>query len=421
MNTKSVLNFLGQSGKGVRLCFITTIVCLILSCSDLAFGQPLQHSDHHKAVPLSGAEVIHLLDSMVVERYQQSTGQWSTRWKEEFTYSSDGRLEQMIYGSWMKTEGDRNKYKVNYTYDTAGKLTLADGLLWDTTTSKWLNNYKYENFFDTKGNKIREVNYFWHGEDSTWANDYIYEYVYDDNGYLIQEIYKFWKEDIGDWMNYSKSDYFNDEEGICTQFSRYYWDHIANHWVVSYKYEYTFNDDGNEIQLMVTGWDTTQSQWFTAAKYDYSWDDNENKIQDLSYDWDTITDQWVARQKYDYTYDIHGNRISYMLYQWNNERDEWDYFDRGSNYYSSLDITVNAGNESRGQYIWPNPAADYIAIDLHDDGPVWFEIYDIQGRKVASQRLNRNTRIPVFHLDNGVYLYVIYGRDRISGKLLIRK
>ena len=106
MNCKSVLNFSGQSGTGVRLCCITTIVCFMLSYSDPAYGQPLRNSDHHKAVPLSGAELIQLLDSTVVERYQQSTGKWSRRWKEEFTYSSDGRLEQMIYGSWM-TNGRR--------------------------------------------------------------------------------------------------------------------------------------------------------------------------------------------------------------------------------------------------------------------------------------------------------------------------
>jgi hypothetical protein len=222
-------------------------------------------------------------------------------------------------------------------------------------------------------------------------------------------------------MNFSKSDYFNDEEGIRTQFIRSYWDSAANQWVASYRYEYTCNEDGNEIQLIVTGWDTAHSQWFTVARYDYSWDENENKLQDLSYDWDTITGQWVNRQKYVYTYDIHGNMISYMLYQWNKEGDEWDYFDRGFKYYSPLDITYNAGNESRGQYIWPNPAADFLVIDLRDNGPVWFEIYDMQGRKVASQRLNGNTRIPLHHLDNGVYLYVIYGRDRISGKVLIRR
>jgi hypothetical protein len=113
--------------------------------------------------------------------------------------------------------------------------------------------------------------------------------------------------------------------------------------------------------------------------------------------------------------------ISYKLYQWNKERDEWDYFDRGSKYYSPLNITYDTDSESRGQYIWPNPAADYIVINLPDYGPVWFEIYDMQGTKVASERLNGNTRIPVFHLDNGVYLYVFYGRDMISGKVVIRR
>ena len=405
----------------IRSFILCGILLLVMLNQTSVECQALQNHEHEPSGFKSSQEVILLLDSSIAEHYNNSTGQWSRRWKEEFTYTSDGKLSQLIYGNWEKEEGAGNKFKEVYTYNTDGNMILAYCCLWDTITGQWGNDHKHENTFDAKGNKIKETSYFWHRDDSTWANDFIYEYAYDASGYVIQEIYIIWDNGNDQWMNYSKSDYFHDEEGNCTQFFRYYWDQTANQWVVSYKYEYIFNDDGNEIQLMVTGWDTTHSQWFTAAKYDYNWDDNENKIQDLSYDWDTITGQWVARQKYDYTYDIYGNMISYKLYQWNKERDEWDYFDRGSKYYSPLNITYDTDSESRGQYIWPNPAADYIVINLPDYGPVWFEIYDMQGTKVASERLNGNTRIPVFHLDNGVYLYVFYGRDMISGKVVIRR
>ena len=369
----------------------------------------------------SASDLIQLLDSVVVERYNGSTGLWSVRWKEKFTYSPGGRLDQMIYGSWMKTEGDRNKYKEDYTYDTAGQLTLTRGYRWDTTTGQWVNNYRQEYFYDAEGNRSSKVSYFWHDDEGLWAEDYRYEYTYDDKGYMIQEIYRVWDEDNSEWINYGKYEYTNDEEGICTQFISYQWDGVISEWVVSYMYEYTFNGDGHETGLMITGWDNTLSQWFNASKNEYGWDDNGEKILELGFVWDTITDEWMYNTKYDYTFDVNGNVNLYSYYRRNNNQSGWDYVDRGFYYYSTADITEIAGNALLMPRVWPNPAADYVVFDIREAGPVWIEIYDMQGRVVASRQLNGNKEVPVNHLHEGLYLYVINGKNRISGKVLIKR
>ncbi len=369
----------------------------------------------------SASDLNQLLDSVVVERYNGSTGFWSIRWKEKFTYSTGGRLEQKIYGSWMKTEGDRNKYQEDYTYDTAGQLTLTMGCHWDTTTGQWMNNHRQECFYDTGGNRSSKVSYFWHNDEGLWAEDYMYEYTYDDKGYMIQEIYRVWDEDNSEWINYGKYLYTIAEEGICTQFISYHWDGVISEWVVSYMYEYTFNGDGHETGLMITGWDNMLSQWFNASKIEYGWDGKGEKILELGYVWDTITDEWMYNTKYDYTYDVNGNVTLYSYYRRNNDQSGWDYVDRGINYYSTADITEIAGNTSLIPCVWPNPAADYVVFDIPEAGPVWIEIRDMQGRVVASLQLNGNKEVSVQHLREGLYLYVINGRNRISGKVLIKR
>jgi Secretion system C-terminal sorting domain len=417
---------LPNQGRYLRGLVSTLILALIAIIN--AFCQP-PCSNNRLAGSTSKAHtrygpasyIVQLLDSTVVERYNGSTGQWAVRWKEIFSYSSGGRLEQMIYGSWMKTEGDRNKYKEDYTYDTAGQLTLTMGCRWDTTAGQWVNHYRQESFYDTEGNRICLVSYFWHSDEELWAEDFMYEYSYDDKGNMILEIYKVWDEDNGEWMNYGKYVFTNDEEGTCTQFIRYQWDGISSEWMVLYEYVYIFNDDSREIGLMITGWDNTLGQWFNSSKCEYSLDDNGNKILELDYVWDTISDEWVYSTKYDYDYDVNGNVTFYMYDRWNKDQYRWDNVDRGFNYYSMADITDIAGNASPMPCVWPNPADDYVVIEIREAGPVWIEICDMQGRIVASQQLNGNKEVPVHNLCEGIYLYVIHGRNRISGKVVIRR
>jgi len=232
-----------------------------------------------------------------------------------------------------------------------------------------------------------------------------------------------WNDTGNQWLNSSKYEYIKNEDGKNTRFIRYKWDSNVNQWMASYNYEYTFDDKGNEIQSLIYNRDTTLSQWLIAAKHEYSWDADGNKIQDLSFDWDTITSQWINREKYDYAYDIYGNRILYIMYRWNKDVSDWSYFDRGFNYYSSRNITEIQGKELTSIRVWPNPADDYIRVDLNPmSGNATFELYDMQGRKLLSQGADINNRISTSRLTSGVYLYRISINTHIfAGKISIRR
>lgn len=407
---------------GVSINLLWFMIVFFLPAGQCILGQFNQLIAHPGTRHKSVYESIHLLDSIIVERYNQTTGQWAQRYKEEYNYSTGGRLLQMIYGSWMKTEGDRHKYKVDFTYDATGNLIMEMGWRWDTITVQWLNNYMSENTYDANGNRIIETSYFWHSDDSLWFDDYIYEYAYDENGYMTQESYKFWDEYNNKWQYYSRFDYTNDENGNCTQFNRFKWDDISDKWVISYHYEYIFDENGHEIQLLVSAWDTILHQGIPDTKHDYSWDGNGNMIRDLYYTWDTITGQWENYKKYDYTYDVNGNVSRYTYDMWNKDISDWTYFDRAFKYYSLLDITGTYGNELSEINVWPNPASDYLIFDIDESGAVKVVIYDMQGRKVLARQLdNSKPQVPVSHLNNGIYLYVIYGSKMYSGKVVIRR
>jgi len=67
--------------------------------------------------------------------------------------------------------------------------------------------------------------------------------------------------------------------------------------------------------------------------------------------------------------------------------------------------------------VYPNPAIDYLNIDIHtqDLVQVEFEVYDIIGNsiKVAPERLTANKyRVPVSELHSGYYMLIV--RDPYS-------
>lgn len=73
---------------------------------------------------------------------------------------------------------------------------------------------------------------------------------------------------------------------------------------------------------------------------------------------------------------------------------------------------------------YPNPASDFITISAPSPGNNYsLMIYDAIGKLVYTTTFNPGKRIPISHLDNGIYLYEVFLRNEKvkSGKLQVTK
>jgi hypothetical protein len=71
--------------------------------------------------------------------------------------------------------------------------------------------------------------------------------------------------------------------------------------------------------------------------------------------------------------------------------------------------------------VYPNPASEYIQVegDL-DTGEARVMMYDVSGKMVMNQVLDRGGRIPVSHLSDGIYVVrLVQGSKVKTGKVMI--
>ncbi|NJK85482.1 MAG: DUF3836 domain-containing protein [Bacteroidales bacterium] len=361
---------------------------------------------------------IQVLDSFITERYNESTRQWVPRWKEEFTYLPDGCIEQVIYGSWVKPSGNGEKFRETYSYDSNKNLIEAIGMKWDTISMDWVNDHKYEFLYDDNENLIEKAAYFWNKTDNVWNNDFKNNYSFNESGNLSQEIYIVWNKSDNDWVNYNKCIYFYEEE-ILTHYIRFQWNESTEKWDTAYRNEIFWDDNGCEIEGKVYKWDTLSSDWSILSNYYTPRNDDGNIIQYLNYGWNSSSTEWINNYKYDYTYDSQGDLILFISYYWDPGENQWKHYDRSTYHYSEQNITGFLRNNLQVN-VYPNPSYQFISVEVAGTtNPLYFELFDLQGKEILSVKFIERIDIDVRHLKTGIYVYrVIYNNQIITGEII---
>lgn len=89
-------------------------------------------------------------------------------------------------------------------------------------------------------------------------------------------------------------------------------------------------------------------------------------------------------------------------------------------------LDVSDLNSSKGFSLYPNPASDFVNLNIDQTGKYSIKIYDMAGKSVfvqKAQNLNANStvKIPVSNINSGVYVISIEGENQSFTKKLIIK
>ncbi len=79
------------------------------------------------------------------------------------------------------------------------------------------------------------------------------------------------------------------------------------------------------------------------------------------------------------------------------------------------------GNVRTSYYIYPNPGADYIQINMSSDTKVSLTIYNISGQKVKAFNLTGNQKINIANLPAGMYTITINDGRKMDVKRFIKR
>ncbi len=372
-----------------------------------------------------------------------STNRWVNGYKDEYAYDAHGNLTQDLDYGWAdSTNRWINWSKYECTYDVNENLTMEIYYTnWDSSTNQWINGYKEEYAYDADGNLTLGISYDWVASTYQWDNDYKYEFAYNTNGNLIKDIYYYWIDSTNRWVNVNKEEYAYDANGNRTRKIGYYWVDSTNQWVNGYKEEYAYDANGNRTRKIDYDWDNSTNQWVNDGKLECAYDVQGNFALEIDYDWDNSTNQWVNAIKEECTYnnsysftellfpedlfwDIENGDsvffvhmlISDMFYHWNKNTNEWENSEKDLYYYSNLNITgVSQHNPNLDVKVYPNPATGYVVVALkHSVSPAQFELYNMAGQKVISQKIFDRQQIPISNLKSGIYFCKITYKGKIQ-------
>lgn len=100
----------------------------------------------------------------------------------------------------------------------------------------------------------------------------------------------------------------------------------------------------------------------------------------------------------------------------NNIPEEFNNFSRFANGVDNAQDVVQT-------IVYPNPSNGHLTITVSLKDCI-FEVYDVIGKKVMSQKLNENeTKVDISSLNNGTYLYKITQHNNVikADKLVLNK
>lgn len=391
------------------------------------------HFKHLKKTPKSTLELKMGLDSMIQEGINDETG-YLEYYKMEFTYNDKGlNTGATEFSKDSANQAWSAEFNYTYSYNEAGLLVQEVLVsLIDTFTMKYEYAYNENNLLSL------ETEYYWFPDSSQWLVAYKTEYFYDENWNLTEEISSYWNEYEQLWQEGNKIEYFYDENNILLY--EIYSSFNADAWVPNSKNEYTYDESGNLIQEIYYEADGILKEWIMSDKAEYTYNENDDLTEEIFSYYEIENAQWLPDYKGDYTYNttysfnelLLPNVFSYDLlyfnhmlesfnsYTWSDELKGWIDDGAGSCYYSEYDINASIATQIiKNVQIYPNPAVNYVMINMEKAGPCQFELYDISGRKVLSENI-LNNKVDLSGTGNGLYFYVVtIDGTKFSGKLMV--
>ncbi len=329
---------------------------------------------------------------------------WESTFIVDISYGSNQQPASLITLQWDSDSDEWQKYfKAEVAYNSDGNIQQSTIYMWDSSSDGWLNVGDMELTYDSVGNLIMDITSIFGMKSKT-------EYSYDTNGNFIMEIMSDWDTDNSKWVGNEKAEYPYDAQGNQTIDILYIWDESSAEWIKDEMTERRYDANGNMSQESHSVWEQSGNSWVNSTREEY--------ICDKNYD---LSDLILPPDNEVYVNQIHMvTKVFY--YSWDSSSSNWDLGGDANAYYSEHDMTIAAELNGAVIRIYPNPATDFVTIDLQQiSNPVQFELIDIQGHKIMSREIVNTEIISLKGLSEGLYFYnLLSGEERISGKIIKR-
>lgn len=382
-------------------------------------------------------EYMYNLDLDLIDEIQTDITSSISYSKKEYSYLSQGKLNEVIYSTSFDSINWVNVKKDTIEYDQNQNPLVQNTLNWNSLTAIWENS--------PKTNDIR-IDYGVNQNDSQLILTFVYNGTsfdtiskkinyFDNLTNLISEENYIKNGTTWGGISNGKTDYFYDN-GLRYKYASYNWNSISNEWVGDWKSIHIINKALNGLSseyIEVYNWDSVIKEWIGAEKTQYNYDANDKPTLIYNFAWNPITKNWKNFQKIEYINPL--NFDDYIKYVWSSTQYVWvksiksEYFENDSIRKTTLShwkgvsadwsvfslyteyfyqpVSTSNLNEFKIEKcttIFPNPIKGYFTIQNAPNDI--YSIVNCLGQEVMSFEISDSlsTNINIDSLQSGYYL-----------------
>lgn len=347
--------------------------------------------------------------------YNYLTDEIIPEFKYVLTYDPNRIPKEVIINEW---DMDWNKHvKISYDYDTAGNLTQLAYFIWQAPVQQWEDLTKSEYFYDSTGNDTLSIHKV-HDALLGWVNRIKEESKYDSENRLKRRNQYSWENSSSSWLFEERYDYsYSDSEYTVISEDPIY---DGNTIVLTYynKYEYHFDEFNNITYSVQSTWDQYSDQWNSIRKTNYT-HNNSYDPGDMAIPTNLLLNENSIFKEFKFDF------ISHMLIEIDGDiyyDSNWTDDYRGSFYYSDILTKSPSQLDLINPLIYPNPAVDYLIINLgNDQKKLNFGLFDLHGKMIINKDVQSYSRISLVNLEKGTYItqFKEEGRIVFTSKLIV--
>ena len=349
-----------------------------------------------------------------------------TRWKKVFTYYvDDAVIQDDTYsweeGAWKLSGGSVYQYSSSDFQQLLGVIALS-------SNDEGLERAFYTEYVYDELNHLTLVMNYSAG-DTAWIENSKYEYSYNEDGLLDTCLYSTIRN--GDWRETERSICSYNEDQQCTELrvqGKGGWGPNANQWRDSYRYEFEYQDGEllTELYYVPAGW--FGSEMTLDSKWEYEFDANSNLLRKTGSVTNDAKD-WIVRDVFENRFDpsVEASTVMGLEPFWNIMgstgmanatgamaplKNQWlscsivsAQLDTEFTLYCSGFEGVEETQELPLK-AWSNGGLLVVV----NDQPTDITVFDLLGRRVASQRQTQKCEIT---LKPGLYI-VSDGKSRVK-------
>jgi hypothetical protein len=387
-----------------------------------------------------------LSENLTLEKsYIWEDGQFVPDYKTIFEYDLSGNLIKEI--EYRGRNGEFVLYEKNeYIYDNGFK-TQSDNFRFEYQIWEHVSRVIYT--YDSNG-RLKMEQFSHKGYDEVFADRYQRVYSYDDNNNIALTISSEFYDD--QWFELDKTEYLR-ENNILIELRNYQM--YGTEWVLANKTDFTYSggllteeistsDEKNSFRKIYqydefenlideSAYNWSDDRWIGRMRVTSVWDHMGNLVEACYFfDWDDDTDTWIPEMKYAYKLDLdvrleelilpqlftfwNHKPIEFTIFNW--EDGEWHENHVFNFNYEDLNVSSIFPTPKPLVVIFPNPVSDVLTLQMEMKMMSIFELYDLQGRKLHSEKFNDDISISLDHLKAGVYIYRIsQGTETSTGKI----